>query len=405
MRKMLHVLSRRIAPILLLCFLLSGAPLPARGEEARELTALCEIRPASVKKNFKECLDGTYKTYWRSNGGKGASFSVALPTGETAAGVWLQWYEHPHAASVQLQDTEGNWTEYARSDGVFLSDYLPLPEDTTFFRVANAAGVTSPMPLAELHVYSPGELPRKVQRWNPPAEKADLMIIAAHPDDEILWFGGMMPTYAGQEGKICQVCIMVPTIPRRRLELLDCLWTCGVKNYPVWGHYRDSYTLSLKEQYARWDKQGVYKTITGWIRRFKPDVLATHDLNGEYGHGGHRACADAVTQCLSLAANAKKFRESAKEYGTWNVPKCYLHLYEKNQLDLDWQRPLSAFGGKTAFEVAQEAFACHVSQQGTDYHVEDSGPCDCSLFGLYRSLVGEDVRKDSLFENLETPGS
>ena len=32
--------------------------------------------------------------------------------------------------------------------------------------------------------------------------------------------------------------------------------------------------------------------------------------------------------------------------------------------------------------------------------MEDFGPCDCSLFGLYRSLVGPDERHDDLFENI-----
>jgi len=141
--------------------------------------------------------------------------------------------------------------------------------------------------------------------------------------------------------------------------------------------------------------------VTEWIRRFKPSVLLTHDINGEYGHGAHRVCADAVMHCLSLAANEKKFPGSAKEYGVWDVPKCYIHLYPENVLDMDWRQPLNAFGGKTSFEVAEEGFAKHISQQVTRYKVEDSGPWDCSLFGLYRSLVGEDLAKDDFFEHID----
>ena len=67
---------------------------------------------------------------------------------------------------------------------------------------------------------------------------------------------------------------------------------------------------------------------------------------------------------------------------------------------MDWNLPLSAFGGKTGLEVAREAFACHISQQHTDYRVRDSGSADCSLFGLYWSAVGPDTEKDDFFENL-----
>ena len=82
------------------------------------------------------------------------------------------------------------------------------------------------------------------------------------------------------------------------------------------------------------------------------------------------------------------------------MPKCYLHLYAESPITFDWRVPLDAFGGRTALEVAQEAFAKHVSQAHTRYTVEDSGYGDCRLFGLYRSLVGPDENHDDLFENL-----
>ena len=104
--------------------------------------------------------------------------------------------------------------------------------------------------------------------------------------------------------------------------------------------------------------------------------------------------------CVELAANEKKYPGSAEKYGTWDVPKCYIHLYEENPVDMDWRVPLEAFGGKTGFDIAEEAFKCHVSQQKTDYHVEDWGPWDNSLFGLFRTLVGPDEAKDDFFENI-----
>ena len=68
---------------------------------------------------------------------------------------------------------------------------------------------------------------------------------------------------------------------------------------------------------------------------------------------------------------------------------------------MDWRKPLAAFEGQTAFDVACRAFTCHVSQQRTDYHVEDFGPYDNSRFGLAFSAVGEDTRKDDFFEHVE----
>ena len=371
-------------------------------ETAEDLTAGCVITPASKKKEFKKAMDGSYKTFWNSSGGKGAAVEIRLPEGEEAGAVWFQWYEHEHAIAVQVKNASGEWEEIAHTDGAYLSECLELPGGITEFRVANpkSAKRSNPIPLAEIHVYGRGELPPEVQRWNPPCEKADLMLLAGHPDDELLWFGGVLPVYAGVQKKAVQVCIMVPTLPRRRLEELDGLWTCGVRNYPAFGYFRDSFSLSLSDQYSRWGETAVHKLVTGWVRRFRPEVLITHDFGGEYGHGVHRVCADAAVKALDFAVNPKKFPDSWKEYGGWDVPKLYIHLYGENVIDFDWRIPLEEFGGKTAFDVAAEAFERHISQKDTEYAVEDSGPRDCSLFGLYRSLVGPDTAHDDLFENL-----
>ena len=389
-----------------LCLFCQWAPrCPAEGQadgpaRAEDVSKRCRFTAGSNRKEFSRCLDRNYKTFWSSGSGSKAWVEVTLPQGKTAGAVWLQWYEHTRAWALLLPDEAGGWAEYSHTDGAFYSETLLLPPGVTRFRIAGAEGTSARFRLAELRVFSAGSLPENVQFWQPPAEKADLLLLAAHPDDEVLWFGGALPLYAGQRGLACQVCMMVPTMPYRRLELLDCLWTCGVRNYPVWGNYRDTFSGTLKKQYTHWRRSRVYGDVTGWLRRFKPDVVRTHDLNGEYGHGGHRVCADAVTHCLALAANPAKYPESARQYGVWDVPKCYLHLYRENVLDMDWQQPLSFFGGQTGFEVAVAAFRCHTSQQHTDYHVEDDGPCDCSLFGLYRSLVGPDVEHNDLFENL-----
>ena len=44
-------------------------------------------------------------------------------------------------------------------------------------------------------IFDDEELPEWVQIWQPSCEKADILIISSHADDEILFFGGIMPTY------------------------------------------------------------------------------------------------------------------------------------------------------------------------------------------------------------------
>ena len=394
-----RIIKGWITAIILIAVLFCCAA--ACAETAQDITSSCHFTAGSGRNSFAKCTDRNYKSYWKTDNGARCYVQVTVPSGRTASGVMVQWYEHPHGWGVQIQDAEGNWVDAGHTEGLYLTEYLPLPEGTTEFRVANAPDVKTHFNLVELRIYGEGDLPPEVQQWQAPAEKADLMLLVAHSDDEVLWFGGTLPVYAGQEGKACQVCMMVPSMPYRRLELLDCLWTCGVKNYPVWGGFRDAFSYTLAKQYKHWSKNHVYEVVAGWIRRFRPDVLLTHDLGGEYGHGAHKVCADAVMHCLELAANAQKYPKSVKEYGVWDVPKCYIHLWQENVIDMDWRRPLEAFGGKTSFEVAEDGFRCHISQQNTDYHVEDWGPYDNSLFGLYRSQVGPDTEKNDFFENLD----
>ena len=362
----------------------------AAAEPAKDITSSCKFNAGSGRKSFNACKDRNYKTYWKTNNGDKGYVEVTVPDGQSASGVMVQWYEHPHAWGVQVKDESGSWTDAGHTEGNYLAEYLPLPEGTTVFRVGNAPGERRHFNMAELRIYGPGETPPEAQQWQPCAEKADLMLLVAHQDDEVLWFGGTLPRYAGEEKKICQVCMMVPSMPYRRLELLDCLWTCGVRNYPAYGSFKDAFSYSLSKQYKHWSKNHVYEVVTEWIRRFQPDVLLAHDLQGEY----------AAMHCVEYAANENKFPKSAKKYGTWDTPKCYLHLWKENVIDMDWRQPLEAFGGKTSFEVAEDGFRCHISQQATDYHVEDWGPWDNSLFGLYRTTVGPDEAKDDFFENI-----
>ena len=372
----------------------------AAAEVAPELTSKCKCTAGAGRGSFSDCRDNNYKTYWKGGSGKNGWVEVTAPEGKPVSLVYIQWYEFPMPWQVQVKDESGNWATVAESGDICYNDSIRLPEPAGQIRICLSDAAKGSMDVAELHLYGEGDCPANVQKWLPSVEKAELMVVVAHPDDEVLWMGGTLPFYAGQEGRDTVVCMLVPTMPYRRIELLDCLWTCGVRTYPVWGKFPDAYSSTLSDQYKHWNEETLYKLITGWYRRFKPDVVVTHDKRGEYGHGAHKACFDACTKALKFAANEKKYPDSAREYGTWDVPKLYVHLWGENTVDMDWRQPLDFFDGKTAFDVACEAFRCHRSQQKTDYHVEDWGRYDCSLFGLYRSLVGDDTEKLDFFENI-----
>lgn len=387
----------------LICLMISLAgmclALGALAEEAPDLTALCAFKGSNNTKMLKYLGDNDYSTYWRSQGGAAAKLRITLPEGEEAWGLYLKWYDKPTRCQV-MTEQDGEWRPIAQTDGTYLAEYIPLPQGVRDFRLCPAPKVKSRMVLAEVRVLGRGEAPAWVQRWEPPAEKADLLVISAHPDDEILFMGGTIPYYAGERGKTVQVAYLTRSMPYRRLELLDGLWLCGVRNYPDIGPMGDNFASSLVKMYKVWSKDKLYGYIVKLYRRYKPQVVVTHDINGEYGHAAHKAAADAAMKTLRMAAGSKYFKSSYTAYGAWDVPKLYLHLYDENVVDMDWRQPLGAFQGKTAFDMAQAAFQCHASQLKTRYVVEDFGPYDNSLFGLYRSLVGPDTHGGDFFENI-----
>lgn len=371
-----------------------------QAQTARDLTAECALR-SPVRKNLTLLRDNKYKTHWASQAGDGARLEITLPEGETCGGIYIQFYSDACAFDVQAQNAQEEWETIAACETTYLTGYAQVPEGYSHLRIVPSGGANR-LFIAQLHVFSQGDTPAWVQRWDAPFEKAEMLVLVAHPDDEMLFMGGTIPYYAGERGKAVQVAYLVPSTPFRKLELLDGLWLCGVRNYPDLASFPDLYERSARAMYQQkgWSEARVLRHVTGLLRTYKPDVVVTHDLRGEYGHGAHKVCADALLRCVPQAADASFEPEQAALLGTWEVKKLYLHLYPENVVKMDWRLPLKAFGGKTAFDMAEEGFACHRSQQQTNYTVKDSGKYDNSLFGLAFSTVGDDIEKNDFFENL-----
>lgn len=278
--------------------------------------------------------------------------------------------------------------------------------------------------LSELEVYSVGTVPEHVQVWNPPLEdKTDILLLSTHGDDDQLFFAGLLPKYAGQEKVGVQVAYLTDhrnLTNQRTHEILNGLWATGCTAYPVMANFPDFRIDSLKGTYREFDRLGyseeqLLSYVVELLRRFNPQVVVGHDIDGEYGHGMHMVYTDCLIKALDVSNDETFLPELAQRYGLWDVPKTYLHLYKKNTIELDYDQPLSAFDGMTAFEVSQKlGYPCHESQQDTWFtdwingkngeitkatQIKRHNPC---FFGLYRTTVGEDVNRNDFLENIIT---
>ena len=131
-------------------------------------------------------------------------------------------------------------------------------------------------------------------------QDADFRLAARKADlggtRDILWLGGLMPTYAGQLGMNVQVAYMTSRFHYRRCEAMDALWHCGMHYGPVFAELPDSGgSMPYTEAAALWGgMRETVRKIARMIRRFRPEVLVTQDLRGEYGHPQHRLMAAEI---------------------------------------------------------------------------------------------------------------
>jgi len=388
-------LKRCLLVLLALGMMLFAFPqMTVRAEgEAEELTKTVKGTITGGGASVNTLLDGKYSTYVDFYTDGEITFTSETPI----SAVYIVWQRLPAEWRV-----EAAGTTYIRGENGFLHETVKLEESATEIKLAWEADFAQ---ICDVYLFGEGILPNWVQQWEVPQGRADLLLLPTHADDEHLYFGGTMPYYASRGDVIIQVAYMVnhKGEPYRLHEQLNGLWTAGVKRYPIIPEYPDVYCGDLAYAEKTYGREEINAYQTELIRRFQPMVIVGHDLKGEYGHGAHILNATSLTEVIERTADPHYFPESYQEYGGWQANKLYLHLYEENAIVMEWgEMVLNSFGGKTALEMAVEAFDCHPSQH-TWYKVEAKGPYDCRKFGLYFSNIGMDTKGGDFFENLEVP--
>lgn len=350
-----------------------------------------------------------------------SSASVTLKNQKGLGSLYLLFdYEY---GGYTITDNQTGAQYVAGTDG-FLHEFVDLVEAFGYAPASvTLAFQDGRVYLSEIYIFSQGEVPGFVQKWEKPVEDgADILMLPTHGDDDQLYFAGLLPLYAGELDLRVQVVYM--TNHRnytnvRYHEILNGLWGTGVENYPVFLTDLDFRVDSLEGSYRvfrnyKVTREDLLGRLVEQLRRFQPQVAVGHDVDGEYGHGMHLVYADLLMAAVEISNDPQAYPESAEKYGVWDVPKTYLHLWRENPIVLNYDVPLESYDGLTAFQVTQTyGFPCHVSQHvypaftkwlyGADRtltkasEIEKYSPCE---FGLYRTTVGLDVEKDDFMEHL-----
>ncbi len=383
--------------LLLALFCLTGTAL---AEEAGVITGDCTLVTSDGNKKTARMRDGKYGTRWEQ-GNRGEGWvEITAPAGERIGGFSVCFNRVQLPWSVMVPAGE-DWETVFVCNQPFLHESVRLESPAGKIRITAPGGGTK-LNICELTVYGPGELPAAAQHWEPTCEKADILFLAAHADDELIFFGGGIPTYDTERGYRVVVAYLVNCGYKRQHELLDGLWSMGVRHYPVIGPFPNRQSGELRKAYSQMGgRTKVLHWVTALVRQYRPEVAVTHAWSGEYGHGQHQAAARALVNAWEKAADPAYDKASAETWGTWQMRKLYLHQWQENPIRMDWNRPLTALGGITGLEAANRAFGFHITQQTTGMDVVHTGArYDNAAFGLYATTVGPDLIGGDFMENI-----
>ena len=352
--------------------------------EAENLTKRCTMTSDLRSTAFIERMrDDNYESAQRF--AEGVTVSLSWADDVPVRAVYLAFYYEPKPYLVRQYDADGNLLSETEGELLY-NNSIPVGEQTRRVTIVPLEEIA----LCSFYAFGDGAVPN-YHPWEPTPEKLDYLMIAMHPDDDVLFLGAITPIYGAQQGRTGSIFYAATRERIRKDEAQNGAWIMGLRTEPILGDFPDIPDSFRKRFEKTFLQKDIVKFLVGLIRQYRPEVVFSQDLNGEYGHWQHVRLAASVLEAVPLAADRDYDPASVEQYGVWEVKKLYLHLYPENTITLPVTQPLEAFGGRTPVEIATEAFTCHQSQLPSRHAVRNEGVYDLSAFGLAYSTVGEDT--------------
>jgi mycothiol conjugate amidase Mca len=180
-----------------------------------------------------------------------------------------------------------------------------------------------------------------------------LMVVHAHPDDEVFGSGGLLmrardegvrtvlvTATLGEEGEIVDPELNTPEVRARlaevrRAELAQAVEILGVSQLEILG-YRDSGMAGSESNshpacFNTADPQEAAGRLVRLVRAHRPHVLMSYNAHGGYGHPDHIACHKATLAAWEAAGDPAQFPEAGE-------PWAPLKLYEMASPRERWLR-------------------------------------------------------------------
>ncbi|MBQ3865083.1 MAG: hypothetical protein II781_04520, partial [Clostridia bacterium] len=174
-------MKRLFTLFLCVLFLLTLLPAAALAEgEAENLTAKCTITASELQGRVSRMLDDSVATGWAP---ENANANLTIESKTPISYLYIQYLTEPqHSYIVSVSQDGSSYTPAVMAARYrFLDELITLPEPANFVQLnvgKNGEAVTG------LAVYGEGTFPSNLPAWQPTAEKCDIMVLSAHPDDD-----------------------------------------------------------------------------------------------------------------------------------------------------------------------------------------------------------------------------
>lgn len=195
-----------------------------------------------------------------------------------------------------------------------------------------------------------------------------LLIVVAHPDDEIIGAGNYLASLTGPERREVVIVYATGGVPRNPRWAHEAGFeTCG-EYFAARRRERDAALeiagvdprlcrdLGLSDQEVAFHLSCLTKAVSNFIDELRPDAVLTHPYEG--GHPDHDACALACQQAIEPHRNARpRLKEFACYHGGPNGFTVQEFLPSPGT-------PVSVFPLNTEERLRkQQMFDCHRTQE------------------------------------------
>lgn len=164
-----------------------------------------------------------------------------------------------------------------------------------------------------------------------------ILCVHAHPDDEALFTGGLLARAHASGARTAVVTCTWSEGSVRAEELRRSLEILGAGPPRLLEYLDAGFEGANRFLDAPFDE--VVGRIVAEIRRFRPDIVATYDAFGTYGHPDHVLAHRATAVAVEAAAAPQLFPEAG---APWRTGQIYYATISRSAVETQWSRIFDA---------------------------------------------------------------